>query len=605
MRVGVQTKGLILVLIPVIFEFVFIVCLYVQLRDSERDYDHAENTNCIILDMMDYQTTVVQLLTELDKHQKDSTDFSKNFDQSMSHIQVLQQDMRRRIQGQEELKQLYEEIQESFQQISAETAKAKLVFASRDLGFVAKLHSVSEDFAKTTTKVLRQGKEIINAERHLRDASPKQLSSAQMRITHLIVSGISASIAISLGLAIFFSRNFVGRLKIIDLKAHRLASGLPLGPSQAPSDEIADLDRAIHKSQAMLAELRQRERAVVDNAQDVLCSLKRDLCINAAGASSLRAWGWSPQELQGLSVLDILDKPDRQLFARQVEDIAASQSQAEVDVECSVRSKDGELKSTLWTISWVNERDTFYCVVHDLSERRRVEAMKQRFVAIVGHDLKAPLSSVVATIALLAKGSQEQIPEAGLKVLARCEHNLDRLMDLIRDLLDLERLDSGKLLLNKGCVSVFDICTAARDAVEDFAMKNQIRVVLPRGDAVVSGDERRLTQVLINLLSNAIKFSPRSATVSMQIFPLKEMIEIRVSDEGSGIPAEQQQRIFERFHQTDLMPNADIKGTGLGLAIVKAIVQAHGGEVGVDSSPGAGSRFWIRLPEFVQTGIEG
>jgi signal transduction histidine kinase len=171
-------------------------------------------------------------------------------------------------------------------------------------------------------------------------------------------------------------------------------------------------------------------------------------------------------------------------------------------------------------------------------------------------------------------------------------------MELIGDLLDLEKLDSGKLVLQPACASAYDICSAAKDAVEHFAQRQQIKLIMPEGDAAIYGDERRLIQVVINLLSNAIKFSPRGANVSMKIAPAGNLVEISVIDQGAGIPEQDQEVIFERFRQSTSKTDSGVKGTGLGLAIVKAIGEAHNGQVGVESKLGEGSRFWMKLPAF-------
>ncbi len=169
-------------------------------------------------------------------------------------------------------------------------------------------------------------------------------------------------------------------------------------------------------------------------------------------------------------------------------------------------------------------------------------------------------------------------------------------MDLIRDLLDLEKLEAGKVVLDLGAVSSLDVCSAACDSVEFLARSLSVKIVRANKDTVLLGDERRLLRVLINLVSNAIKFSPRGSTVTVSVTDLGSSTEISVSDQGPGIPAEDQELIFEKFRQSSTQ--SSVKGTGLGLAIAKLIVEGHNGFIGVKSVLQQGSTFYIRIANF-------
>jgi CheY-like chemotaxis protein/anti-sigma regulatory factor (Ser/Thr protein kinase) len=176
------------------------------------------------------------------------------------------------------------------------------------------------------------------------------------------------------------------------------------------------------------------------------------------------------------------------------------------------------------------------------------------------------------------------------------ERNVVRLVALINDILDLERLQTGKVPMHLAHTLVADLFVRSVEAVRGFAD--------PAGVAIDSKptlenafvDSDRITQVLVNLLSNAVKFSPRGSTVFLSAAAAGSMVEIRVTDQGRGIPRPLQQAVFERFRQVKASDSREKGGTGLGLAICKAIVEQHGGTVGVESEEGRGSSFWMRLP---------
>ncbi|MCA9805293.1 MAG: HAMP domain-containing histidine kinase, partial [Cyanobacteria bacterium HKST-UBA02] len=174
------------------------------------------------------------------------------------------------------------------------------------------------------------------------------------------------------------------------------------------------------------------------------------------------------------------------------------------------------------------------------------------------------------------------------------------LTSLVNDLLDLDKIEAGKLVLDRECLSLKDVCESSMAALEAMSTDAGVELSGPQGDGAIMADEKWLFQVVNNLLSNAIKFSPAGSTIAIKIERKGEKLEVRITDSGPGIPKEQQDLLFERYSQGSATTGLAIKGTGLGLAIVKSIVLAHGGELGVESEPGRGSTFWFRLEEFVE-----
>jgi two-component system, OmpR family, sensor histidine kinase SenX3 len=233
-------------------------------------------------------------------------------------------------------------------------------------------------------------------------------------------------------------------------------------------------------------------------------------------------------------------------------------------------------------------------VVDDLTEAKRVESVRRDFVANVGHEIKTP----VGALQLLAEAALDahDDPEAVQRFVGRMQHEAQRLSRLVQELLDLSRLQGGDPLPAPTEVSVDVVLDEAVDRARLAAEARGITIVRG-GDAglLVRGDESQLVTAVANLLYNAVAYSPDNTRVALGVHLRGDVVEIAVTDQGIGIPEEEQERIFERFYRVDQARSRATGGTGLGLAIVKHTVGNHGGELSVWSQPGDGSTFTIRL----------
>lgn len=276
----------------------------------------------------------------------------------------------------------------------------------------------------------------------------------------------------------------------------------------------------------------------------------------------------------------------------------------------------------------------------DISERRIIERMKDEFISVVSHELRTPLTSILGSLGLLFSGKLGELSENGHRMLKIAVNNTDRLVRLINDILDLERMESGKIQMHKQLCDPFDLITAAVEVMQGMADKAEVNLCasLP-GDRremsskkynlsgeknkiflkksqwlLLYADSDRLTQVLTNLLSNAIKFSTPGTTVYLSAelqttssfnseklsSPLAisrpQLILFKIKDQGRGIPSDKLESIFGRFQQVDASDSRTKGGTGLGLAICQSIVLAHGGKIWVESTLGQGSTFYFTIP---------
>jgi signal transduction histidine kinase len=223
--------------------------------------------------------------------------------------------------------------------------------------------------------------------------------------------------------------------------------------------------------------------------------------------------------------------------------------------------------------------------------------MKDEFASVVGHELRTPLTSIRASLGLLAGGVLGDLSADATAILDRAVDNTDRLVRLINEILDLERLEAGASGFDVRRLRVSDLVRDAVAVVEPMAGQGEIRIEVEAGDDEVSADRDRAVQALVNLLGNAVKFSPRHEAVAVRAAREAEGVVFSVTDRGRGVPLDRQEAIFDRFVQVDGSDARDRGGAGLGLAIARRIVEAHGGRIWVASVPGEGATFSFALPD--------
>jgi signal transduction histidine kinase len=227
---------------------------------------------------------------------------------------------------------------------------------------------------------------------------------------------------------------------------------------------------------------------------------------------------------------------------------------------------------------------------------KELEEIKRQFVAMVSHDLRTPLTSLQMFLELLEMGKYGQLNELGEQRTTLSQRSVTRLIALINDLLDFERLQSGQFSLNKATISLSPVVGRSIEAVNAFAEKHKVKLVAEPIDCQAIADSERLVQVLVNLISNAVKFSQEGGVVTVSARRIENWVEVRVKDHGRGVPKEFHQTVFERFKQVKKTDATEKGGTGLGLPICKALVECHGGKIGIESEEGQGATFWFTLP---------
>ncbi len=358
--------------------------------------------------------------------------------------------------------------------------------------------------------------------------------------------------------------------------------------------ELSTIAAQFKQLHARNAESAERENVIADHALDLICSLNTGRTIVAINPASLAQLGYAPVTLMGRSFDKLLADEEIARLNQALANARSEGSPAQVDLQ--IKTMQGVLKDFRWTCEWSESAGLYYCVARDISSQKQLERVKQEFLSMVSHDLRTPITSVRAFMTHLEEGGPYgTLSDKGKRHLNGVEENLDRMIKLTTDLLDLDKLEAGRMQLDQGIIKVQDLLNNSASSVRQLAEQKRVVLQVQETELEVFGDVHRLTQVLVNLLSNAIKFAPDDSTIELNAVVVRHQVEIQVVDHGRGIPAHMVDMIFERYKQVEVADHTVKKGSGLGLAIAKALVDAHNGQIGVSSEEGKGTKFWFRI----------
>lgn len=370
---------------------------------------------------------------------------------------------------------------------------------------------------------------------------------------------------------------------------------------QRVEERTRELERALASVQAN----EQRINAIVEAAQDAYIAVdRRGIILDWNGAAE-RMFGWRRNEAVGWPLSElVLPERYRASLGHALHAFRQTGHLAMLDqrLERKVIDRHGREFPIEMTAALAGQgEDAFFSVfLHDISERKRVEQMKNEFISTVSHELRTPLTSIQASLAMLADGMAGELPPDALRLVTIASQSSERLVRMVNDLLDIQKIEAGQMHFETLAQPLLPVAERALAAMEGHARKAGVGLLgdwnADAAHIAASIDADRMEQVLTNLLSNAIKFTPAGKTVTLGLARAPGKVRLLVLDEGPGIAPEFQQRVFQRFAQADGADSRTRGGTGLGLAISKAIIEEHGGTIGFTTAPGRGTRFVVELP---------
>lgn len=361
------------------------------------------------------------------------------------------------------------------------------------------------------------------------------------------------------------------------------------------AEDITDRKQA----EAILQEAERRWRSLLDNVQLIVVGLDLTGCVNYINPFFLNLTGYTEAEIMGQNWFKTCVSPvNRQTVEALFREILAGHSHPYFQNE--ILTQSGEERLIAWNNTLLQDSEGHVIgtisIGEDITERQKIEQMKNEFIGVVSHELRTPLTSLQLSLGLVKTGIYHQKPEKFQRMIEIALIDTARLANLVNDILDLERLESGQRILEKSSCQVEQLLKQSVDTVQTLAIQSEISFQIQATDAVIWADFNAIIQTLTNLLSNAIKFSPAHSTITLKAESQIDQVLFQVSDQGRGIPVDKLETIFGRFQQVDASDSRDKGGTGLGLAICRTIIEQHGGTIWVESTLGAGSTFYFTLP---------
>jgi len=355
------------------------------------------------------------------------------------------------------------------------------------------------------------------------------------------------------------------------------------------------------RAELALEQLSHQNELILNSVGEGLCGLDLQRKITFVNPAAAKLLGYRVEELIGQPINILLDHPGAgSPDTPEALAIYTSLNHGAVHHSTGIPfwRKDGSSFPVEYVSTPIREVELVGAVVafKDISERLMVERMKDEFISVVSHELRTPLTSIHGSLGLLASGLLNAEPETSQRLLQIAVDSTERLVRLINDILDIERIESGGSTMVKQACDTAELITQALDVIQPLAEQSAVTVLVAIVSAKLWADSNRIIQILTNLLSNAIKFSPAGASVWLTTEPQGNHILFQVKDQGRGIPPENLETILERFQQVDTSDSRNHDGTGLGLAICRSIVQQHGGRIWAESILGEGSTFHFTLP---------
>lgn len=353
------------------------------------------------------------------------------------------------------------------------------------------------------------------------------------------------------------------------------------------------------RTEAAQQETERRWRSLLENVQLVVVGLCQKGHVEYVNPFFLSLTGYTQAEVLGKNWFEHFIPPSHQpqmrtIFSEVLEDNCHTYHQN------PIVTKSGEQRLIAWNNTLLQDVEGnmigTMSIGEDITQRQAIERLKNEFISIVSHELRTPLTAIRGSLGLLATGIYDNKPEKAKRMVEIALMDSDRLVRLVNDILDLERLDSGKVTLVKEVCDATALMRRSVEAVQAIADSERITISIIPVSAQVWAAPDSIIQTLTNLLSNAIKFSAAHTSITLTAQPEPDYVVFQVKDQGRGIPADKLEIIFGRFQQVDVSDSRSKGGTGLGLAICQSIVQQHGGRIWAQSTLGEGSTFYFTLP---------
>ncbi|MBP6747072.1 PAS domain S-box protein [bacterium] len=594
-KVGIVAKGLIIVAIPLVFSCYFVATmtsLQSQLESAAARAEHARAISTLLNGLIhDLYMGMGSITLKVDKFSA-GLDRKERIEAAKTKIQQLTALIGRENTDNKEDLSTLQAVEHIIDQGNSLVKQAEQAYLDGNKVEVQRLRMQAQNLAGRliSPELIALGER----QKAISVTDPSIQAELRQQMHLQLWASLIVSILATVSLAFLTTRSVTRRLAHLTEHSRRIAQGEALVTPIMGNDEISELDQVLHNMAAEIEALIHRERIIIENAGDIICVIDNTLKITTVSPSVEALLGISAQKLLGSSYLTILDRENSEVAISTIAR-AASGGTTDCRFEATLKTSAGKAINCLVSLSFVPREEILILIFHDISKLKEAERFKQHVVSMVSHDLRSPLTAVSHILEMFEEGMFGELNQEGKIMLGRADQSTKQMSRLITDLLDLDKIESGKLNLSMGNFSSNELLERAQILTADLAQQAKCNVRIEKGEGHVSCDVERVSQVLTNLIGNALKVSPPGKEIVLRAEMKSSLIQFSVRDSGPGIAPELHSLIFERFKEVRVDEPKTV--ADLGLAICKALVELHGGTIEIESDGQSGSCFIFTLPQ--------
>lgn len=410
----------------------------------------------------------------------------------------------------------------------------------------------------------------------------------QEKLKVVLIVAFVASILLAVALASIFVAGISGPLVRLTANGRRLSKGEELLPVLKGNDEFSKLDQLFHAASTAISEAVTTEQAMITNAADMICSLDAGAVFIKVNPYATTMFACdSDEQLIGKCLYDLVLEED--LVKAETEITEVVMSQRTRVFELRMRKMDGTAIDTSWSAFWSDTEGYLFCVVHDVTEERNIERLKQDFLDMISHDLRSPLTAMLASMSMMSAGARGPLSEPAMKTVKQSVKDIEELIDFVNDLLDYQKLQAGRMPVVIQNTSFGALLSETVGNVKSMAEEKKIEIKVPSGDWPVNCDKPKIGQALINLLTYAIDESLENQSILLEVDETNDGMVCKVKYTGDR-KRQWDEDFFEQISETPVYSGGR-PGIGVRLALGKLIVEAHGGKIGAKHDEFTGERF--------------
>lgn len=457
----------------------------------------------------------------------------------------------------------------------------------------AQMKTALKDAALKAIEKSRKLTELVNNDKNRIEETLRRQRENREQTEMVLGIALAIEVLLSAGAMWWFKSDIERRVGTIFKNTFLLAQGKPLLPQVSGNDDIAQLDMVFHEMADALAKAKRDRRAMVDYSRDVICQIDEKFSIRSANIASTSILGCFPEELIGASVAQIIHADDVHSVLDRLKESADSSEQPSFEVRVS--NKSGAMTDTLWSTRWSSNDKSFFCVIHDNTQQKRTERLRQEVLQMVNHDLRTPLFTVSSFLEMGQMGVFGQLTDDGKKRLESSLSGTSSMLVLIEDLLDFEKINASMLELSSETVALKQLFDDAVETVREWLPDLEIEIAAEPdpGSLSIQADGVRMQQVMVKLITALGAFSAPDSSLAIRggleepsasdnaMEPGVEHLLITIKLKGGHIPEQVLPGMFDPYADTNEYFARHERNSRMMLAVCRALVELQGGTLTV------------------------